>query len=421
MTKPYHRSRLRGVRLYKTKANGAGGSPGTQVAFTTVGNWTDSADGVTNPNWKDRIADSVDATTPFSARRIDVKLVEGQLLAKGWANGVKTDVNKRQCFNIGTLDHHTYTSLTATNSSIQQALSRADSQFFEEAHKAVTAIEGGELLGELGETVHEIKRLAGNMASLLFDWKRQMRFFRGRRGRNAAGLIADSYLRWKFGWDPFVKDMQALAGGLKNDFFDVIPINVHGKGLTCESQDTTEFTDNVNLRVQTSVRRTETSQIRYKAGIKVTRYGVRGLADTLGLSPRNFLPTVYNLLPWTYMIDYFSNAGSIVSAIAFDLARVSWCNRTIRQQVTVETVTGLNPRPPVGVDWIDEVGYPIVVPSKNTWVLTNVSRSNARPELPRLYLKLPNFQSIGGRIQGANIAAVLAALTWSKHHVPSSH
>jgi hypothetical protein len=40
------------------------------------------------------------------------------------------------------------------------------------------------------------------------------------------------------------------------------------------------------------------------------------LSDMLGLHPRNLIPTLWEIMPWSWMIDYFSNVGDIVNSIA---------------------------------------------------------------------------------------------------------
>jgi hypothetical protein len=211
------------------------------------------------------------------------------------------------------------------------------------------------------------------------------------------------------------KDVNTLANGLKDDFEEVVPLKAHGSSVYKYVPDTDlAFNDNNLAPTKKVVQRSEETTVRYKFGVRVKRYGAGGLVETLGLSPRNFLPTVYNLLPWTYMIDYFSNLGSIVSAIAFDDARISFCCQTVRRLAKVEVITGFDPQtPPPGLpNWDDAPGSPIAVPSRVLWTSKSVSRGQGAPLVPQLRLKLPNFATTGGAIQGINIAAVLAGQTW---------
>jgi hypothetical protein len=413
MPKPYNRYSESGVRLSKSVAHDGGEMA---ISADAQYSWANTATGTTMPNWRDRISRSEDAGTPFSAFSHEAQASPGTLWRKGWLDESHHPALERECVNVGDFDQTDYRGNLHTGVSDDKAISMAASQFYEKAHDAIVALEGGELLGELGQTVKEIKRLASEGAHLLLDWQGVIKRARRikKKGRALTGLISESYLRWKFGWDPLVQDVKTLANDLKEDNVDVVPIKAHGKDIFCSSSEVAAVNDNNLMPCSKSIKKTEETSVRHKAGVLVQRYGVGGLSETLGLSPSNFLPTIYNLLPWTYMIDYFSNLGSIVNAIAVSDARFAWVSTTIRRIATVEVLSGINPKAPPGIpDWDDAPGFPIVIPSRILWTSKSVIRSpNNVPEIPSFYMKIPNFATTGGAIQGVNIAAVLASLAF---------
>lgn len=414
MTKPWSKSTRRGVRFAKWTLNEAGTTPQQPVLQPTYYSWTDTASGTTNPIWKESCASGEDATTGLSGQECTVISTPGHIETDGFVNNnPNLPANRRHAYSKGDFEVDIYRGYGTNGNSVAPALKRADSQFYAEAHNTIAALEGGELLGELAKTVKEIKLLASQGAHLLLDWKRTMKRFRRIPAKYKAGMVSDAYLRWKFGWDPLVKDVQALAGGLKEDFFEIIPISAFGKSTTCDVKDLIPFNPTNIITSYKSFVVTEESTVKYKAGIRVKRYGLGGFVERIGLSPRNFAPTLYNLLPWTYMIDYFTNLGTMVEAISFDRARVSWCNRTIRKSSIVTVVSGIGYKQSTSFEnFIYKPGFPIVVPSTVKWTTKTVTRSADRPELPSLNFKLPNFQKTGGQIQGVNIAAVLSSMQW---------
>jgi hypothetical protein len=53
-----------------------------------------------------------------------------------------------------------------------------------------------------------------------------------------------------------------------------------------------------------------------------------------GLSPEEFVPTVWELLPWSFLVDYFTNIGDILEAGATDTSTVAWIEQaTIRSRI----------------------------------------------------------------------------------------
>jgi hypothetical protein len=419
MTKPYHRYSESGVRFIQYAITNFDELP--YVNASSQWSWANVADGVTMPNWRDLISRQTEAGTPFQAFSIECENTPGVLDAAGFYDGIEHPAHFRSKTVWGDFNGADLRGNIHQGLSDSEAISIAASQFYDRAHSAVVAIEGGELLGEIGQTVQEIKRLATDATSLFSDWRRTIRRARKikKTGRAVAGIISDAYLRWKFGWDPLVKDAKALANDLKDDFLEVQTIKAAGKSTYTHSVQTFPLGLNQFLTCEETLKRSETTSVRHKAGIALKRYGVGGLAETLGLSPRNFLPTVYNLLPWTYMIDYFSNLGSIVNAIAFSNMDIRWASTTTRREAQVEIVSGVNPAPiPAGIpDWKSLPGYPICNPSRVVWKSKSVLRQVTAPEVPQFRLKLPNFASTGGKIQGTNIIAVLASMTWGSREM----
>jgi hypothetical protein len=223
-------------------------------------------------------------------------------------------------------------------------------------------------------------------------------------------FASDNYLEWKFGVDPLVKDTQALANDLKDDFKQVETFESRGKGSEMgPNQSSTPFGPLGGLVLASAnTVSVQTCSVQYKAAIVLRRYGVGGLAERLGLSPSNFLPTYYNLLPWSWLVDYFTNCGDIVNAIAFDPARIAWCNRTVRKTLTTTTLAGVNPVVNAGLS--SHAGYPIASPSRTEWITKIVTRSSAMPSrIPELLFRTPNFQTEGGRTRWLNIAAVISS------------
>jgi hypothetical protein len=70
----------------------------------------------------------------------------------------------------------------------------------------------------------------------------------------------------------------------------------------------------------------------------------------LGLDLSNFLPTVWELVPYSFVADYFSNIGDVVSGWSQGGRNVRWCMRTVRLDSEMRyTYQGV--KPPNNASW----------------------------------------------------------------------
>jgi hypothetical protein len=55
----------------------------------------------------------------------------------------------------------------------------------------------------------------------------------------------------------------------------------------------------------------------------------------LGFQAQNFIPTIYELVPYSFLIDYFVNLGGIIEAVCTDTTGVYFVSKTVKQITTV--------------------------------------------------------------------------------------
>lgn len=75
----------------------------------------------------------------------------------------------------------------------------------------------------------------------------------------------------------------------------------------------------------------------------VSVHGIWADAGRLGLHPKDWLPTIYELLPWSFVIDYFVNLNAIIAALSNAFISVDWVSKTTRKSY-VTRVTNITPR-----------------------------------------------------------------------------
>jgi hypothetical protein len=81
------------------------------------------------------------------------------------------------------------------------------------------------------------------------------------------------------------------------------------------------------------VRDSHLIRVSYKVGVSAAMTAPAGTTDRLielcGFSMQNFIPTVWELLPWSFLVDYFGNINSVLEAYTTDIAGVKWASKTV--------------------------------------------------------------------------------------------
>lgn len=129
--------------------------------------------------------------------------------------------------------------------------------------------------------------------------------------------------------------------------------------------------------------------------------------DLFGLRPDQIIPTAYELIPWSWLADYFTNTGSILSAYSQSQAAVRYVVRSERTH-TLATYTyspdvNLTVARLKAFGAVDQFRYS---GSPGTVVLERTTLVRAKE--PKL--ELPSFQwknPFGDFRRDANMAAVL--------------
>jgi hypothetical protein len=238
-----------------------------------------------------------------------------------------------------------------------QAVDKAYVNFVNSYQKAVQTVQGGQFIGELRETIHFIKSPAKSLATLTRHYLGNMRDINKRYKRiakDSAFLSAatGSFLSWQFGAKPLMNDIadgKKALDQLSSDTYHRKGQRFIGSGevhhVTADGfRAPGHFALSGGLSFGTStwypVKRTYLNSAIIRGGL-YPRTGTN-LADfpldSLGLGIENWVPTVYEICPFSWMADYFTNLGDVIAAASFGFVNLSWSNMT--QQQTIESHCG---------------------------------------------------------------------------------
>lgn len=129
--------------------------------------------------------------------------------------------------------------------------------------------------------------------------------------------LTQRYLEYTFGLTPTLLTLNDLRAAIDNP---PTPRRLIVKG-SAKSVVVFKGPSAVNEGLANSVKCNRSSvttferRVRYWAKLYLDTSPVAGLPSQVGLTPDNLLPALYELTPWSFLLDYVTNLGEVVSAI----------------------------------------------------------------------------------------------------------
>lgn len=378
---------------------------------------TETFTGVKNSSWRRQIKAGLNATTNSGGTRIKHKpdffdseistldITRGGLpLTRAWS---------------GQLPIYSFAPTTAASGSVvTDVRNRCLRSFYSKAKTVQSSVELGQDLGEWKETLHAFTSPFASLRGLITGHYSRLAKAKKLYRNNTPSLrkaLADSYLEFTFGWKPLALDIADAYAGLatRSRMTDVMPISAHASapfgGSTAVQSTGTGF-PGVSAYQTNSGKYSE----RLKGAIRVN-IGANGLVplmDVFQLSTvENFVTTAWDLIPYSFLVDYFTNAGDIISSFCYSKSNIAWHCLTTRT---------LNSR----IWRISENGNSKYNPGSETLVVYRYRGGNASSEsivftrtvpslsslVPTLQFSLPNsnkpWLNIGALILGGSLPLV---------------
>jgi hypothetical protein len=375
-----------------------------------VVNWTDTVTyGDNVPNWRKNVKLGTDATTSLDVDGKVLTVKRGRLVAENSTpTGAPTDLKRSEM--IGDFG------LSLTNNSDPSGLSsvkanaRALSSFVKKAMAVNTTFQGGIFLGELAEAIHGIRHPAQGLRELVDAYRHKAVKLRSVEGFRIKRIpfekhLADLWLEQAFHWRPLISDIQDAAKAAAQ-IVNKEANRPTTKRITAVGTERTSisYSQTGHLSGFLSWRENNSAYnevvVVYRGAIRIK--GVDSIDDKLsllGFNVENFLPTAWELLPYSFLIDYFTNVGEMVTAIGLPRSNVVWSNQTIIRQIVADRqCEALYPSDVGPAIKLVSFDAPRVVSTKRL-----ISRrSYSGTFIPDLYFETPG----SGSLKWLNIAAL---------------
>ncbi len=284
--------------------------------------------------------------------------------------------------------------------------------FVKKAREATRALQGIVAAGELAETLKMIRSPAKALRKRIDDYARstRRRVYRHKPSVRRK-VVANSWLEASFGWKPLINDIRdgaryAAELGSRPPPFQYIEYT--GKAFSQGSQGSAS--DNVTLfSWKYDILNQYESDVTYRGVIRniVDAAGFRRSQDLAGYRWEDAIPSAWELIPYSFLVDYFTNIGDVLSCLSFNETNVGWMMRTTR---TVGKSTSsnfqLNPMPETPTQFTISKRL-----NPGLLILTNESVTRQRymgKLLPDFQWQLPGY----GSLKWLNIAALAKIRFW---------
>jgi len=232
---------------------------------------------------------------------------------------------------------------------------QARTEFIKRARQAQGSFRGSTFLAEFADTLRGIRNPAAGIRNLLDFYNRRAR----RNVRKAiskdpyqtkvsdlkdsqiqAGgkALSESWLEAQFGILPLVSDLKSAYEAF-NHFADREP-RVPVRASVTNSSAVVNGLDNVTLGFWDYVLYVHTKTeylVKYYGAVKVRTESFKSdLIEESGFRFRDFAPALWEWIPYSFLVDYFTNIGDLIECASFPRSDMAWVGRSYRNRAIRE-------------------------------------------------------------------------------------
>jgi hypothetical protein len=373
----------------------------------------DSLIGQDNPGWRRMIATggapfgaltgrrtkSYETYARFKHRDLPIQFVNGR-----W--------QQNYSYQYVAEGHFAMESISYPNE-VTRIVNSAKAKYIQKAANMRRSVQGGVVLGELKETLHMIQDTAHLLGRGLTGYfsalKKGRRSLRKSSKKTKLNFLRQQYLQYTYGWGPLTSDIKAGAEAvarLRLSRPERSLVRVHEAGDNFVRETPTNFTIG-NHNVGCNIRIRDITDCHIYGAYDTSVPESNSPATLFGLSMKDFVPTIWELIPYSFLVDYFTNIGTIIEAFSYVNTGLIYSGMTtvnsreaslgnILPTLTNQAVdlNPLNPKP-----GIEETFYT----GKNAWKTQKISRIKN----PDLY---PTFSSKLDKMNARRVLNIVALL-----------
>jgi len=306
--------------------------------------WSNTKEGTSNPYRKVQIARGQNASTDYTHSEKLLVMPQARVDAYSW-DTAGTPKRRRHDWVTGNLASLAIPA-TPTDLSLASADNLARTKAYQSIRRQQQAFQALVCAGELGETLRMIVRAATGLRRRLIrdvtTSTKKLSQMRRRRRETLGGFLkrrthtaAELHLQAVFGWRPFFSDIGSANAWLERRLEIVdpsLPFKGSGGTETCTFAALTGGSGFATWRCTKATG--SLASVRYYGRVSGRTLGNRVLMESrlLGVNLGEWLPSLYEIVPWSFFIDYFSNLGDVVESWSAWDTGVIWTSRSTLQE-----------------------------------------------------------------------------------------
>lgn len=321
------------------------------------------ASGLKNPGWRDLVARGVDAGSTYNRSGSNISFGVGNMsvahTVSNCSNGSGSFITKTRISNSAGWDI-SVGNVPGVNPEVEaDAARKADDAYIRALSGTYELFNSGAFFGELSEALRTIRSpfatlrasAQRHMINSVNRVKKSARGSKRQKYNTAVRIITDSYLETVYGWSPLIGDINGAISVLVNHRKQGIKrvsswgnsvargYSVNPGGSTSGS--TTLFGHAVQGMETRStstnaVYITDTFAVRYNSEGSGNQEHI-GVAQSLGLSLHGAVVGVYNLIPYSFLLDYVSNAQEVIASIVPPNVNLAWHYRSTKKVRSIKS------------------------------------------------------------------------------------
>lgn len=305
--------------------------------------------GTSLKNWKTVIRNGGNATTVFDGTIRELRTTYGDAWMEVWNNLAYNQINHYRTSGWmytltgwGDLDTRWMPSDMETSANDQALLF-----LYRRIRSERTKMQGLTFLGEGREALRMLKSPVRALRQGLSNYIGALSKRKVPRMKTAQAkkVLADTWLEYSFGWAPLLNDIgNAIIA------YQSFLAKTHNQRISATGkQELQVYSGDIpsaygQIPVIGSRLDFWRCTVRYTCGLKAITYGseLEEGMDKFGLTLKQFIPTAWELLPWSFLIDYFANIGELIEAAVTNTSDVTWICKTVRKERVQVTTYRLN-------------------------------------------------------------------------------
>jgi hypothetical protein len=229
---------------------------------------------------------------------------------------------------------------TAAGVPTGSAASQAAGSWYKQVSRAYSSFKGQVFAGESREARAMMSNRARRMLAGVnpFTDRAKRRWYGRGSTRAKVKWLSDAWLELQYGWLPLANDIKSAYKTLQNPKLQTEYISAYGSHTSSTVlADVLNGVPNASF-MERRVEKTEYS-VKYYGVVQCYEFPSVDRLSNFGLTRNELASTAWELIPWSFLIDYFTNVGDIVNAMGYASTSVAWASQSARSKRTYSAFT----------------------------------------------------------------------------------